>query len=215
MFNHPDYTKSKFFPSAVPSPTFDVHICREEISRLESQLNHSQMLETRIMRNDWRSAQKSMDHLALSEIQSHNKQNLKDDQEFRAFQEDQRKSLQIAERKWKEEEFRAFKAVKLEQEQLEKKKAYDDLLREKNKFLHNQECGEQKKNKVKSEKSEKRHSFKAYIRAVREKETSEKVREVREREFEYAQYLGAKWLNLKQKDQEVKENISILARLVN
>src|SRR5574343_307812 len=38
MFNQPDLSKSKFFPSAIPSPTFDINICREEISRLKSQL---------------------------------------------------------------------------------------------------------------------------------------------------------------------------------
>ena len=215
MFNQPDLTKSKFFPSAVPSPTFDVHICREEISRLESQLNKSQLLESRIMKNDWRSAQKSMDQQALQEIRDHNERNLKAESEFQVLKAEKLCQEKLNERRWRDEEFQAYKAVKLSQEMHEKKKVYDELLREKGKFLHSQEVQEFKRNLAKREGCERRNSFKAYIRAVKDKEVSEKVREIREREFEYAQYLGAKWLSLKYKDQEVKENISVLSRLVN
>ena len=97
----------------------------------------------------------------------------------------------------------------------EKKKAHDDLIREKGKFLHSQEVQEHRRSQIRQEGSEKRNSFQAYIRAVKDREMSDKVREVKEREFDYAQYLGARWLSLKYKDQELKENISVLSRLVN
>ena len=215
MFNQPDLSKSKFFPSAVPSPTFDVHICREEIYRLESQLNKSQILESRIMKNDWRSAQKSIDQQALQEIRNHNEQNLRAESEFQALKAEETSKAKLNERRWRDEEFQAYKAVKLSREMQEKKKAHDDLIREKGKFLHSQEVQEHRRSQIRQEGSEKRNSFQAYIRAVKDREMSDKVREVKEREFDYAQYLGARWLSLKYKDQELKENISVLSRLVN
>ena len=215
MFNQPDLSKSKFFPSAIPSPTFDINICREEISRLKSQLNQSQILESQIMKNDWRSAQKSLDQQALQEIRNHNEHRTRAESDFRAFEAEKSRQARIDERKWREEEFQAFKAAKLSLEMQEKKKNNDDLLREKGKFLYSQEVQDYKRNQVKHENKEKRNSFKAYIRAIKDKEISDKVREIKEREFECAQLLGAKWLSLKLKDREVKENISVLSRLVN
>ena len=44
--------KSKFYPEAIPSPTFDIHACREEINRISLQLTNGTLLEHKIMRND-------------------------------------------------------------------------------------------------------------------------------------------------------------------
>ena len=146
-------TKSKFFPSAVPSPTFDIQICKEEISRLECQLSHNEVLQTRMMRSEWRAAQKSMDLQQILDQKSHLEYTKKQEQDFRAAKEVKTRETKLKERMWREEEFRAHKAVKLIQEREERKRKYDDLLREKARFLDNQENNENKKMIAKEELS--------------------------------------------------------------
>lgn len=214
MFHNPSKTKSKFFSSAVPSPKFDVQICKEEIFRLQSQLSHNELLQSRMMRSEWRAAQRSMDIKCLKDQKSDLEYKKKQEQEFRIVKEEKTKEAKLKERMWKEEEFRAHKEAKLIQEREERKRKYDDLLREKNRFLNNQENNENKKVKAKEEKLDKRNDFIEFVQAEKIIEDDEKVRELRERKFEYAQSLGAKWLRLKYKDDELKENLEILNKLM-
>jgi len=138
----------------------------------------------------------------------------KRDQDFRVLKEERTKEAKQKERMWKEEEFRAYKEAKLKQEREEGKRRYDDLLREKNRFLNNQENNENMRVKVREERSDKRNDFIEFVQAGKAIESDEKVRELRERNFEYAQGLGAKWLGLKYKDDELKENLEILNKLM-
>lgn len=214
MFRKPTKTASKFFSSAVPSPHFDVQICKEEINRLESQLSHNELLQSRMMRKEWRLAQKSLDLKAQQDEKSHLEYIKKQDQDFRKIKEEKTREAKLKERMWREEEFRADKAVKLAKEREEKRRKIDDLLREKNRYLNNQENNENKKITDKEEKSDKRNSFIEFVQATKIIQNDEKVKEIKEREFEYAQSLGAKWLRLKYKDDELKENLDILNRLI-
>lgn len=214
MFRKPAKTSSKFFSSAVPSPKFDVQICKDEITRLQSQLSHNELLQSRMMRKDWRLAQKSMDLKAQQDEKSHIEYKKKQEQDFRKAKDEKTREARLKERVWREEEFRADKAVKLAKEREEKRRKIDDLLREKSKYLNNQENNENKKMVDKEEKSDKRNSFIEFVQASKVIRNDEKVRENKEREFEYAQSLGAKWLRLKYKDEELKENLDILNRLI-
>ena len=52
MFTIACEPKTKFDPEAVPSPVFDIHACKEEINRLNSQVTVGILLENQLMRSD-------------------------------------------------------------------------------------------------------------------------------------------------------------------
>ena len=206
--------KIKFDPDAVPYPAFDVHICREEINRLASAVANEVLLENKIMRDDWRKAKKSLDFQYVTELKENDRINNELQTNFKWVKENREREERIEERRRKDEEFYAAKEAKEQLEREARRKERDDLEREKNKYLANQEVNEYKKQLKKFEKSQERDSFIEFVDVFKQKNTQEKTREEREREFEYAQVLSGKWLKLHQDEQQVKENIDIAQKLI-
>lgn len=207
--------KVKFDPEAVPLAVFDINACREEVNRLSSQLTNDVLLENKIMRDDWRSAKKSVDFQYFTELKENDRLNNDLRKNFQNFQKKKEKNEKIMERRRKEEEFFASKEAKLKLEREAKVQERDDLQREKSKFLRKQEEKEYKKQLKKFEQSQERESFFEFIDAFKQKSLQEKTREVLERDFDYAQEIGGKWVNLHNSDQKVLENIQVVERLVN
>ena len=134
---------------------------------------------------------------------------------FKNFKENKARNEKIEARKRKEEEFLAAKEAKLKLEMEVRQKALDDLERERIKFIKKQEEIKNKKEQEKQEKLQERESFIEFMDVVKYQMVQEKTREEKEREFEYAQELSAKWLRLHSYEQQVKEKIQIAEKLVS
>jgi hypothetical protein len=214
MFEQAEFGASKFSPLAVPSPGFDVHACRSEIARLEADLNNSLLFEHKLMRDDWRRAKRSLDQQTLIEIQQHCNFNNQLSANFESLRQLKAKEEKVRDRIRKEEDFQARKEAKLMMEIEMRKQRSDDLEREKERFLINQEVCRGRKQVMKTENQDSRDSFREFVGAVKQRKRTEQLREIREREFEYAQGLGAKWIRLNAESQHVKENIEIVAKMI-
>jgi hypothetical protein len=215
MFSKPSLNKEKFSPSSIPTAKFDVRACREEISRLESQLNTSYFIENKLMRDDWRKAKQSIDFQSQNEINEHMSFSTKQELGLKAFRKNQEKYAKIQERKRKEEEFQAAKEAKLKLEIDARKQESDDLLREKIKHKNFQNTLENKRQQMKNEKEQDRESFKDYVGVLKESLRKEQARLNKERDFDYAQELGAKWIKLHISDQKAKENLQVVDKLLS
>ena len=215
MFSKATLGKPKFCPEAIPSPIFDVNVCREEISRLQSQVKGESLLESKIMRDDWRRAKKSMEVRTLNEIRNHSNFNTNQQLVFGQFMENKFRQARLEERQRKEEEYLACKEVKLKQELNEKQKNNDDLQRNRSRSLQKQEIRREKSEALRNEKNVERESFFDFVDVVKQRDYEDKKREELERKFEYASSLSGSWLKLNKKSQEVKENINIIGKLIN
>ncbi|OMJ90721.1 hypothetical protein SteCoe_6897 [Stentor coeruleus] len=215
MFTKADFVREKFSPDGIPTPKFDVHACREEINRLESEINSSFLFESKLMREDWRKAKHSVDLQTQNEVREHMSFNTQMNMNFKSFQDNQVKYCKISERKMIENEFQAAKEVKLKLEIENRKKMHDDLMREKNKHLQRQDALEQRRQQRKNEKEQERESFKEFVGVLKENMRREQMRCNKERDFGYAQEVGAKWMKLHSVDKQVKENLQIVDKLIN
>ncbi|OMJ80974.1 hypothetical protein SteCoe_18683 [Stentor coeruleus] len=215
MFSKPVLNKEKFSPSSIPTAKFDVRACREEISRLESQLNSSYFIENKLMRDDWKKAKQSIDFQNENEIKEHMSFSIKQELGFKAFRKNQEKYAKIQERKRKEEEFQAAKEAKLKLEAEARKQESDDLLREKNRHRNIQYMIENKRQQRKNEKEQDRESYKDYVGVLKESLRKEQTRLNKERNFDYAQEIAAKWIKLHYSDQQVKENLQVVDKLLS
>ena len=207
-------TKIKFDPDSVPIPAFDINICREEINRIASSVANEVLLENKIMREDWRNAKKSLDFQYIADLKENDRFNKELQINFKCMKENRERSERIEERRRKDEDFYAAKEAKERLEAEARKKERDDLERDKSKYLANQEVNEYKRQVRRFERSQERESFIEFVDVFKQRNTQEKTREEREREFEYAQVLSGKWIKLHQNEQQVKENIDIVQKLI-